>query len=187
MLLCDIKKEEILSHKLLKLNEDAVGIYEYAYTLLRYHLDYKSVLAEYRNLRISIENNRTYEEASNLYKMEMKLKLRYYGLPEKIALFIYWIISDFGESIGRAIFWIIVAIFSIPLIALIKEYGLTPQVLEFYKIKFEELIFDTITAFFQLSIEKNHFMKNWEVVIRIASLLLLGNLYIAVRRKLSRK
>ena len=117
----------------------------------------------------------------------MKLKLRYYGLPEKIALFIYWIISDFGESIGRAIFWIIVAIFSIPLIALIKEYGLTPQVLEFYKIKFEELIFDTITAFFQLSIEKNHFMKNWEVVIRIASLLLLGNLYIAVRRKLSRK
>lgn len=59
-----------------------------------------------------------------------------------------------------------------------------------------ELLQDTIAAFFQLSIDDTiiketgnykHFMKNWEPLIRLFSLILLGNLYIALRRRLSRK
>ena len=202
MILCDIKKEEILSHKILrikenenrkdknanlenKLKENAEEIYQEAYKTLKNHLDYKSVLAEYRNLRQSIENNRTYEEASNLYTMEMELKKEFSeNIFERLAIMFYGWISDYGESIQKPIIGIIAFILFFPLFALLLNYKLNTV---YYLGNYWDLVRDTTIAFFQLSIDKNHFMKNWEVVIRVASLLLLGNLYIAVRRKLSRK
>ncbi|AEF95860.1 pentapeptide repeat-containing protein [Methanotorris igneus] len=117
MLLCDIKKEEILSHKLNK------RIYEEAYNILKNHLGYKSILAEYRNLRISIENNRTYEEASDLYKMEMEFKKKYSKNDfEKGVIWLYGAISDYGESIFLPIFWLVLLIFTTPFVLTLVHY-----------------------------------------------------------------
>ena len=212
-------------------------------------IKYNSVLAEYRNLRLSIENNITYEEASNLHKLEMEFKKKYSDNNfEKIAIELYEILSNYGESVEKSVLWIILAIILLPLIALLcNYYTLSCCILveiiilfrilylcipklrsEYLKIhdkvshiiskipysfyfllliisfvvfiytlyiypSYGVLLRDTITAFFQLSIDdtKNgnyeHFMKNWEGIIRIISLILLGNLYIALRRRLSRK
>ena len=103
MILCDIKKEEILSHKLLKLKENAEGTYKEAYEILKYRLNEISVIAEYRNIRLSIEDNITYEKASELYQMEMKVKEEYYKGIEKLAIKFYGAISDYGESIKKPI------------------------------------------------------------------------------------
>ena len=98
MILCNIKKEEILSHKLLKIKENRKDkdkklenelkeLLDIEYDEIINQFNYESVLAEYRNLRISIENNRTYVEASNLYKMEMELikETSFKKLNEKIS------------------------------------------------------------------------------------------------------
>jgi hypothetical protein len=190
---------------------------------------------------------------------------------EKWAIELYGWISNYGESVGKSVLWIIFAITSLPLVAWACEYfGITIVVLfhlikdvllllvliftnvfliaygvlavisldyhttltnldriftqvksiinyvcskisllinskQFlYGVMFyisigiyysvtqkTEMLMDTITAFFQLKIDTNgnykHIMKYWEPVIRIISLILLGNLYIALRRRLSRK
>ncbi|ABR56628.1 pentapeptide repeat-containing protein [Methanococcus aeolicus] len=267
--------KEILSHKLLTNRNNNKGIYEKAYKILEKQLNnHISVLAEYRNLRLSIEDNITYEEASNLYKMEMGLKKKYSKNNfEKIAIILYGILSDYGESVEKSILWGIFAITSLPVIALACKYFSITIVGLYYLVKdiillliltviimgliaygvlatiswdynttttklgelftkFKTIIghicgaissinpklfpyamfflvvgifyvsvqyyvslLDTITVFFQLGIntttaETNnpeHIMKNWELPIRIISLILLGNLYIALRRRLSRK
>jgi hypothetical protein len=228
--------EKILSHKLLINDYGNEKIYNEAYEILKKYLNnHISVLAEYRNLRLSVEDNITYEEASNLYKMEMELRKENSKFPEKLAIELYEILSNCGESVEKSVLWIILTIALLPLIALLYNYHIiwfiililivfeviclgipliqsiyqqTNNVFKFYFLLLLiviiwtyytthnthiELLIDTITAFFQLSIDdtKNgnyeHFMKNWEVIIRITSLILLGNLYIALRRRLSRK
>ena len=271
MLLCDIKKEKILSHILFenKLKEsrdnknkpdESNGIektenedktyyhilknksYLYFNELIE-DINYNSVLAEYRNLRLSVEDNITYEEASNLYKMEMEFKKKYSKNNfEKLAIWFYNLVSNCGESVEISVLCICLAIVLLPLGALTYNYHfshkyecflfflpfiilfsnwLINQIVKDKKIKlnmnskiknfillyvpvifwsaliicygyylytkYPLLIRDTITAFFQLSIDNKHFMKNWEPLIRVISLILLGNLYIALRRRLSRK
>ena len=146
MILCDIKKEEILSHKILKLKDDKKNkelenklkeLFKYKdrifgevfhgeeYFHFINQFNYESVLAEYRNLRISIENNRTYEEASNLYKMEMELKKEFSkNWFEKHAIWFYGFISDYGESIQKPIIGIVAFILLFPLFALLVNYKL---------------------------------------------------------------
>jgi hypothetical protein len=174
--------------------------------------------------------------------MEMELRRKYSKFPEDLAIWLYGLISDYGESVEKSVLWIILTIALLPPIALLCNYYIlsccilveiiilfrilyvcTPQLRSGYlkihnkvsniisKIPYGfyfllliispvvfiytlyiyppygELLRDTITAFFQLSIDDEHFMKNWEGIIRITSLILLGNLYIALRRRLSRK
>ena len=86
-------------------------------------IKYNSVLAEYRNLRLSIENNITYEEASNLHKLEMEFKKKYSDNNfEKIAIELYEILSNCGESVEKSVLWIILTIALLPLIALLYNY-----------------------------------------------------------------
>jgi hypothetical protein len=262
MLLCDIKKEKILSHALYEdnLNENKnkektennknkpdesrdneqtknenntyyhiLNSGYYYFNELIGDIDDKSVLAEYRNLRISVEDNITYEKASNLYKMEMEFKKKYSKNNfEKIAIRLYEILSNCGESVEKSVLWIVSTIALLPLFALSYNYIFSNTlnwsmhyniilllftlyfILSIYSVKLEnnkliyliicfliplcflrifheEILRDTITAFFQLKIDNMHFMKNWEPLIRVISLILLGNLYIALRRRLSRK
>ncbi|WP_421077018.1 pentapeptide repeat-containing protein [Methanothermococcus sp. Ax23] len=280
MLLCDIKKEKILSHMLFenklkesrdnknkpdesKDNEKTENENKTYYHILKNRgyfyfneliedINYNSVLAEYRNLRISVEDNMTYEEASNLYKMEMEFKKKYSKNNfEKLAIWFYNLVSNCGESVEISVLCICLAIVLLPLGALTYNYHfshkyecflfflpfiilfsnwLINQIVKDKKIKlnmnskiknfillyvpvifwsaliiyygyylytkYPLLIRDTITAFFQLKIDDamiegtdnyKHFMKNWEPLIRVISLILLGNLYIALRRRLSRK
>jgi uncharacterized protein YjbI with pentapeptide repeats len=187
MILCDIKKEEILSHKLLKLKENDKGIYKEAYEILKNDLDYKSVLAEYRNLRISIENNRTYIEASNLYTMEMELIKEYSNnWFERSIIKAYKEISDYGESIEKTGKWIFCSIIVFTILASILRFkGMEWDIIEIIKFWFVSFL-EVIRLFLQIGTDDKSL---WilEPIVRVTSLILLGNLYIAIRRKLSRK
>ncbi|ADC70459.1 conserved hypothetical protein [Methanocaldococcus sp. FS406-22] len=187
MILCDIKKEEILSHKLLKLKENAEGIYKEAYEILKNHLDYKSILAEYRNLRISIENNRTYIEASNLYTMEMELIKEFSDSRfERFIIRAYKEISDYGESIEKTGKWIFYSIIVFTILAsMLRFKEMEWDIIEIIKFWFVSFL-EVIRLFLQIGTDDKSL---WilEPIVRVTSLILLGNLYIAVRRKLSRK
>jgi TctA family transporter len=168
----------------------------------------------------------------------MELRKENSKFPEKLAIELYNLISNYGESVEKSVLWIMLAIFLIPLCALSCNYIVSDRLIASIWIIFSiliwycytvenlekliphliiltvvgyifsyifiylshmpimELLRDTITAFFQLSIDDaiiektgnyEHFMKNWEGIIRIISLILLGNLYITLRRRLSRK
>jgi len=139
MILCDINKEEIFSHKLLKIKENKKDkdrklenklkeLLDVYYEIFINQFDYKSVLAEYRNLRISIENNRTYIEASNLYTMEMELIKEFSDSRfERFAIWFYGVISDYGESIKKPIIFMFGLVIFTPLIL-----TLTVKYLELY-------------------------------------------------------
>lgn len=75
------------------------------------HLDYQQIIAEYKYLRKSIEENRTYEEASELYISEMEFRRKYSkNYLERLALEIYKTISNYGEDLNKSIRYIFVAL-----------------------------------------------------------------------------
>ncbi|XRP96793.1 pentapeptide repeat-containing protein [Methanocaldococcus sp. 16A] len=199
MLLCEIKKEKILSHKLFKNGENNKGIYKEAYTILKNHLNYNSILAEYRNLRISIENNRTYEEASDLYKMEMELKKEYSKWYEKFAIILYGLISDYGESIHKPIFGIFFLIFATPFVLTLVYYldlnsfinnqisNIIPEFLLPYIPIYIEHLKSVLGAKFYRGNSKSLLEVIIYCLYSVFLMIVMGNLYIALRRRLSRK
>ncbi len=102
-----------------------------------------------------------------------------------IAFWIYKLTSNYGESIARPI---IITIFVILAIPCIITHNLNP-------FSNELLLEQTLRAFFQLGIDKNvignnkelEILASYEWLIRIISLILLGSLFIAIKRKLERK
>nr|WP_281033984.1 pentapeptide repeat-containing protein [Methanotorris igneus] len=188
------KAEEILSEKLLrykekeergKINETNKNEnFEKVIKILRPYLRQETVLAEYRNIRKSFEKNRTFVEASELFIKEMELLKK--GLPwfEKAVYDFYYGLSKYGESIIRPIFWSAVFIFVYPLIILFLNYNNDfSKVTEFYP----KCLKETLRAFFQLGIiDKSSLMISYEWSIRIISLILLSNLFIAIKRRLER-
>ncbi|XRP96728.1 pentapeptide repeat-containing protein [Methanocaldococcus sp. 16A] len=186
------KAEETLTHKLLKFKEKGIienellneikKSLEYLESYL--DLNYNIVIAEYRSLRLSFENNRTYIEASELFKKEMELIKENVNIFEKFVISIYGELSDYGESMFRPFGWMIFFIFMFPIPFLVWEYN-SKGLLEHSYI---EYLFDTLRAFFQLGIKDNDsLLYYWEWLIRIISLILLGSLFIAIKRKLERK
>ena len=174
--------DEILSEKLLKANNSqnkTLNNYvEKAIEALNPHLRKETVLAEYRNLRKSFENNRTYQEASNLFTREMKLLEEYLNWNsnplEKIAHKIYNLFS-YGESIDKPMIVVLLVLFLFPLFLcwLNKDWNQ-------YLIHFE----NTARAFFQLSAKE---LGGWEILVKIFGAITLGLLFIAFRRRFERK
>ncbi len=174
--------DEILSEKLLKANNSqnkTLNNYvEKAIEALSPHLRKETVLGEYRNLRKSFENNRTYQEASNLFIREMKLLEEYLNWNsnplEKIAHKIYNLFS-YGESIDKPMIVVLLVLFLFPLFLcwLNKDWNQ-------YLIHFE----NTARAFFQLSAKE---LGGWEILVKIFGAITLGLLFIAFRRRFERK
>jgi uncharacterized protein YjbI with pentapeptide repeats len=189
------KAEEILRHKLLKFKEKGIikdkplkEIYEEALKYLEPHLDlnYNIVIAEYRNIRKSFENNRTYIEASELFKKEMELIKENANPFEKFIISIYGELSDYGESMFRPFEWMVFFIFMFPIPFLVWEYNSKGHLEQNYS--YVVCLFDTLRAFFQLGIkDTTSLMYPYEWFIRVISLILLGNIFIAIKRRLERR
>ena len=187
-----IEKEGILSYNLLinknkyEGHNDNKNTYNEAYDILKPNLKNKSVLAEYRNLRLSVEDNITYEEASNLYKLEMELRKKHSDNKfEKVAIWVYGKISNYGESVGKSVLCIFCGLIIFTILASILRYIVEWdifKIIEFWGVS----LFEVIRIALQMGTEDKSL---WllEPLIRITSLILLGNLYIAIRRRLSRK
>jgi hypothetical protein len=181
LLICsasEIKKEGILSERLLngiKINNDFI---DEAIETLDPLLRQETVLAEYRNIRKSFEKNRTFAEASELFIREMRMMRQNLSIPEKIVHYIYDGLSRYGESFIRPLGIMIGAIFTLPVI---ENYFSGDLVFENYWTNLEA----TARLFFQLPVDHGYGM--WEVAIRLLSIILFGNMFIAFRRRLERK
>ncbi|ADC69527.1 hypothetical protein MFS40622_0844 [Methanocaldococcus sp. FS406-22] len=232
-------------------NDDLYILFTEAYVYgISPYLRPETVLKEYRDIRKSFENNRTYVEASELFIYEMDLLrkiiipnydkykipifsillviifgvlfglyfviipalliilvwvilyiIRYLGIIEYllkilkirylreflegIAFDIYKIISNYGESLVKPIIITILVILIIPCIITHSWNPFSDKI----------LLEQTLRAFFQLGIDKNTINNNpelqtlasYEWLIRIISLILLGNIFIAIKRRLERK
>ncbi len=186
LIICDpieIRKKGILSERLLRvaenkenrINNEFVGK---AIQALTPHLSKETVLAEYRNIRKSFENNRTFAEASELFIREMRMLRKDLSILEKIAHWFYDGLSRYGESFLRPSALLIGSIFTIPIV---ENYLLGHYPFEDYLSNVEA----TARLFFQLPTERNY--GGLEVLIRLFSITLLGNIFIAFRRRLERK
>ncbi|XRP96675.1 pentapeptide repeat-containing protein [Methanocaldococcus sp. 16A] len=190
MLLCEITDEKILSHYLYEkyknnTNENKDNdIYYEIYKRLKNHLNEFSIIAEYRNIRLSIENNRSYEEASKIYINEMKFREKFTkNKLERYAIEFYGLISDYGESIEKIAYNIFRTLIAFTCIVFIIKYdGNLYRTFEIAYISFIEVL----RVYLQLKTEDER-LYILEPFIRVTALVLFGVLFIAIRRKLSRK
>ncbi|UXM84205.1 pentapeptide repeat-containing protein [Methanococcus aeolicus] len=262
--------EKILSENILKnMSGDNTNDVHECPDDIKPYLRKETVLKEYRDIRMSFENNRTYAEASGLFIFEMNLirkittfddseyiekqrsninniflysyifspifmlfglwdyihylKIGYhdyhlialiiltvpffilligliiiYGTSSiktinkcimGITFYLYNIISNYGESITRPVFILIIMLLIIPCII---THSLNP-------FANWDLFIQNSRAFFQLGMDyslinstntENPYLKtlyDWEWIIRLISLILLGNIFIAIKRRLERK
>jgi len=153
---------------------------------LKAHLTDEAVLAEYRNIRKALENNRMFNEASNLFIREMKLlrrKLCFQKNPlELLSHYVYYFISRYGESVERPITLLLMLIFGS---SLTLSYLLTGT----FEFRYVEAIF--AVCFQVRSFSDFDFLTEvplWiEVLIRLFSIMFLGNLFVALKRRLERR
>jgi uncharacterized protein YjbI with pentapeptide repeats len=173
-----------------------------AVEILRPYLVDETIIYEYKNLRKSLESNRLFNEAAELFIREMRLtRNRTPSLSfEFAASWLYDKISLFGESIKRPILWS----FAIALAAASSAYvaenwgdlwvpwkiSLDVFIADFRQ--FLSFLTDVVTVFFQMR-DFSHTQNLTkapvaaEILLRISSIVLLGNLFVAVKRRLERK
>ena len=135
---------------------------------------------------------------------------------EGIAFDIYKITSNYGESITRPviislIFVLFVSPILLPYIDLklkaftdsigLYIYNILPESLKTTILQYDKLLEQTLRAFFQLRMDKTvinstnntiqrgqlQTLASYEWLIRVISLILLGSLFIAIKRRLERK
>ena len=115
----------------------------------------------------------------------------------RIAFEVYNITSNYGESLTRPIIISIIIILLFPILLpninleFIKPislfiYNHTPEPFKNTILYYDELFGQTLKAFFQLGTD-NELIKPHDWSIRIVSLILLGNIFIAIKRRLERK
>lgn|GEM_PF-6450703 len=140
-----------------------------------------------RFIRRSFEERKRHYEAGELWKKEMELLTRYAWKSKKIgewlAFKLYKHISNYGESIGRPLALTFLFILLVtPLVGLISEFiqiGANITISERYWYWVWRGVLDTVVF-----VEKPTIL---DVTIRVISLIILANLYMALRRKLERK
>ena len=165
------------------------------YDLLRPYLSVESVVAEYKNLRRYLENNRMFTQASGLYIREMRLSRKLipkWNLAERIAHILYDGISDYGESIGRPILLLAFLIFLGGLI--INYMAMSPITLgSLLKcIKIAASVAFQLRSFQDIRIDKSTILTdmiplNFEILFRIIALIIMGNIFTALRHRLERR
>jgi len=165
-----------------------------AYKILRNRLARELVIAEYKNIRKCLEANRMFTEASSLFIREMRLarsrlSWRKIGdISEKIAHYAFDILARYGESMGRPILWSFLVIFlsSLYLAWVSHPSEAIPSLFRIMGI--------VTSVFFQIRSLGDFFNEMYagqllglEILIRLSSVLLLGSLFIALKRRLERK
>jgi uncharacterized protein YjbI with pentapeptide repeats len=168
--------------------------------ILRPSLMEETVLYEYKNLRKSLESNRLFNEAAELFVLEMRMARRRSGFSfEFVASWLYDKISLFGESIKRPILLTLAVTLGTALYFDIGNNLPRPWTLQNIALnaptliqEFSPILSDVLTVFFQMrDFSHTEYLTGapvWaEIVLRISSIVLLGNLFVAVKRRLERK
>lgn len=164
---------------------------------------YEVVATVYRRLRQNLESKMRYTEAGRFFIAEMNVKRKNVKTKNRLlkwlrtnifsALAWYKHFSNYGESYTRILTWIMATPF---LMALIEILFKTPPPTMTTPVNIQittENLIQSLTvysqylkrhtyAFFQLRTE-----TTFELATRILSLLLMGQLYVALRRQFERK
>jgi len=153
-------------------------------------LPYEVAATVYRRLRQNLESKFRYTEAGRFFIAEMEVKRKNVRVKNRAmkwlrtnlfsALAWYKYFSNYGESYQRTILWIAcIPLLAAFLTALTQTLLLSPTQLI---TNFQNYLRDYAFAFFQLKTD-----NTIELTIRILSLLLLGQLYISLRRQFERR
>jgi len=147
-----------------------------------------SLIAEYKLLRKCLESNRMFTEAADIFVREMKLsrkRLTWRDSGEIVAHQLYSWVSRYGESINRPVLLSLVTIVASAMILKhVCSCGVSPNLWTY--------LAAVSSVFFQIKSFSNFpFLSNLspipELLLRLTSLTLLGNFYIALKRRLERK
>ncbi len=175
-----------------------LGLEMEAYRLISDYLDEELVIAEYRTIRRSLELNRMYNEASQFFLREMRLirrRLSWWSFregAEKLAHYVYDLVALYGESIARPLTFSagLILLFSL-ILGVMGGFNLSGwEGLKTYL----SLVGETLAVFLQVSSLRDFGMNLppgkltlMEVLIKGSSLMMIGSIFIALRRRLERK
>jgi len=162
---------------------------------LESYLNPETVHAEYKLIRKCLEANRMFTEAADLFIKEMKLArklLRKTNVFERLAHHIYEFVSRYGESVNRPIILAIATTLLASVLLLPYNPGIDgPIPLHLLLTKYLENLEAVSAVFFQVrSFKDFSFLAKApiaiEILIRVLAIIIFGNLFVAVRRRLER-
>jgi hypothetical protein len=149
---------------------------------------YDVVATVYRRLRQNLESKMRYTEAGRFFIGEMECKRKNVKIKNPIlrwtrtnilsALAWYKYMSNYGESYSRVILWILLTPNAAALFAAVTQTSHPQQFIT----NLLQNIQNYLLAFFQLKTD-----NAIELALRIISLLLMGQLYISLRRQFERR
>jgi len=155
----------------------------------QHKVPFEVVATEYRRLRENLESKLRHVEAGRFFIAEMEVKRKNVKTKNRVFRWLrmnvfsvlawYKYFSRYGESYRRVMIWIVLT----PLIAafLTSLTTISPSKLDQFNSVFQNCLQDYVFAFFQLKTDNLP-----QLGIRILSLLLIGQLYVALRRKFQR-
>jgi uncharacterized protein YjbI with pentapeptide repeats len=167
--------------------------------MLAPYITRETLQLEYKLVRKCLEENRMFTDAADLFVKEMRLareclpKNKYF---ERLAHYVYEFFSRYGESIDRLIKLALSFIFLMPLpLLLLYNPGvhMLQQISPFgMLLKYLENLEAVAAVFMQIrSFKDFRFLENAhvtiEILIRIFAIIIFGNLFVAVRRRLERR
>ena len=159
------------------------------------YLTPETVHAEYKRIRKCLEANRMFTEAADLFIKEMRLArklLRKTNVFERLAHHIYEFVSRYGESVNRPIILAIATTLLASILLLPYNPGIGgPVPLHLLLTKYLENLEAVSAVFFQVrSFKDFSFLAKApiaiEILIRVLAIIIFGNLFVAVRRRLER-
>lgn len=141
----------------------------------------EQVAQTYRRLRENYENAKRYAEAGDFFIGEMEIIRKYSpSISNKILHSLYFHLAKYGESIRLPIVWGLLIIF------ILAEYNvmlfIKPST-ELFFYEYQRSILFILKTFLPFS----QIFNLTDTIIRLIGSLILGVLFIAVRRKLERK
>ncbi len=164
------------------------------YKRLEGYLDIETLNLEYKTIRKCLEANRMFTEASDIYVKEMRnarKRINNKRVFEKAAHLLYDAISKYGESITRPSLGIILIIISGAFLIkpTIDEYLDNLQAV--IAVAFQISSFKDLGIIDECMQQGNNLgckhILSIEIFIRVLTLVFLGNLFIALKRRLERK
>jgi uncharacterized protein YjbI with pentapeptide repeats len=197
----------ILDDKLLRLLEgeyhrdlvtDNPDITSKLVSILNPYINRESVIQEYKRIRKCLESNKMFTEAVDLFIREMELARKFLSWRrnffEKIAHFLYDIFSKYGESINRPILFVLGVNFLAPILLLLlfpplDSFDTAISRLSEYPKYFQAVlaVFMQIKSFADPELGLKNIPLIIEILIRIFAIIIFGNLFVAVRRRLERR
>lgn len=94
---CECKSKAAYHHLRVSNHEEAAKVYEEAFHIVK-NTEFKNKMQLLKSARIQYQLFGDNDSASNIFAKEKKLELEEASRFKKIALWLYWLSSDYGES-----------------------------------------------------------------------------------------